>query len=108
MPGLILALGVSNGCRESSSAQSDRGRSQRWHPRVTTKGGKRHHDTCSPPPPAPGRAAKRGKTQNPPNFLTPLPLCGAKPPLPGLVLASPRLQGASTALCEDGTRHTTR
>lgn len=49
---------------------------------------------------------KGAEPQNPPNFLTPLPLCGAKPPLPGLVLASPRLQGATTALCEDGTRHT--
>lgn len=35
------------------------------------------------------------------------PRRGAKPPLPGLVLASPRLQGATTALC-DGTRHATR
>jgi len=35
------------------------------------------------------------------------PLGGTRPPLPGLVLASPRLQGPTTALC-DGTRHATR
>lgn len=34
------------------------------------------------------------------------PRGGTRPPLPGLVLASPRLQGPTTALC-DGTRHAT-
>lgn len=59
-------------------------------------------ENTPPPPPPPHLGASQGCSR-----AGGTPRRGAKPPLPGLVLASPRLQGATTALC-DGTRHATR
>lgn len=81
----------------------DRCAPTRAHPhRRLRHSSKRGENTPPPFPPPPHLGASQGCSR-----AGGTPRRGAKPPLPGLVLASPRLQGATTALC-DGTRHATR
>lgn len=80
----------------------DRCAPTRAHPHRRAPAQQQEGRKYPPPPPPPHLGASQGCSR-----AGGTPRRGAKPPLPGLVLASPRLQGATTALC-DGTRHATR